>query len=261
VLCKHEAGRNQPFCVPHASRMAQLFLCLNNHTARHPRPPRSHSLGKSHVATGVPTCPAGEPQGRGCVACWHCQGEHLHSPYLDEGRFWAGSALAGYLPCSLMQGPTAPLANLSAPATISATTSVHAVQQPGLPLGNLSADAPETAKPQCALKGGRTLACVKTVREWFHRQEGSLRSKRGGRRQTGMEASGKEASRFANRTAACINFQLACREEREGSDVKCLRVCFAQHQSITATYQAVDCSVGTVHSCNIMIRGAVHHTS
>jgi hypothetical protein len=55
------------------------------------------------------------------------------------------------------QGPSAPLANLSAPAAISATTSVHAVEQLGLPPENLSADAPGASKPQCALKGGRPL--------------------------------------------------------------------------------------------------------
>jgi hypothetical protein len=54
-------------------------------------------------------------------------------------------------------GPSAPLANLSAPAAISATTSVHAAEQPVLPLEILSADAPGGAELQCALKGGRTL--------------------------------------------------------------------------------------------------------
>jgi hypothetical protein len=50
------------------------------------------------------------------------------------------------------QGPSALLANLSAPAAISFTTSVHTVEQPGFPLENLSADAPGRA-----LKGGRPL--------------------------------------------------------------------------------------------------------
>jgi hypothetical protein len=56
-----------------------------------------------------------------------------------------------------LQGPSALLANLCAPPAISATTSVHAVEQPGLPLENLSAYAPGAANLQCALKGGRPL--------------------------------------------------------------------------------------------------------
>jgi hypothetical protein len=58
---------------------------------------------------------------------------------------------------STSQGPSALLANLSAPAAIAFTTSVHVVDQPGLPLENLSADAPGAARLQCALKGGRPL--------------------------------------------------------------------------------------------------------
>jgi hypothetical protein len=53
------------------------------------------------------------------------------------------------------QRPSAPLANLSAPAAISATTSVHAVEHAVSPLGDLRAHAPGAAKPQCALEGGR----------------------------------------------------------------------------------------------------------
>jgi hypothetical protein len=43
------------------------------------------------------------------------------------------------------QGPSTPFANLSAPAAIFVTTSVHAVEQLGVPLVNLSADAPGAA--------------------------------------------------------------------------------------------------------------------
>jgi hypothetical protein len=57
------------------------------------------------------------------------------------------------------QGPPVPLTNLSAPPAILVTTSVRAVEHPGFRLENLSADAPGLAKLQCALKGGRPLAC------------------------------------------------------------------------------------------------------
>jgi hypothetical protein len=73
--------------------------------------------------------------------------------------FWedVSASTTDPLLCKRDQASSAPFGNLSAPATISATTSVHAVEQPGLPLEDLSADAPRAAKLQCALKGGRTL--------------------------------------------------------------------------------------------------------
>jgi hypothetical protein len=55
------------------------------------------------------------------------------------------------------QVPPAHSGNLTAPAAISATTSVHAAESPVLPLKNLRADAPGATELQCALKGGRPL--------------------------------------------------------------------------------------------------------